>query len=298
MSGLGRGFRVGHWSDAGALTGCTVVLPPPGNVASCDVRGSSPGSRELELLAPNRRLTEIHAVVLTGGSAFGLAAATGVVEWLERRGIGYRTPVATVPIVPAAVIFDLAAGSAGARPGPADGAAACDVASETLVASGRVGVGTGATVGKWAGRDHAAPGGVGIARVEESGLVVSALAVANSVGDVVAADGSVIAGTTHPAPAYRPPLPADAELPQSTVLAVVATDATLAKADARWLAARGSDGITTAIRPAHTRYDGDVVFAIAAGARPTSPRDLDVLGYLATRAVAGALRASVGARPI
>ena len=296
MSALGLGFRVGHWTDAKRLTGCTVVLPPPGNVASCDVRGSSPGSRELELLAPERRLTEVHAVLLTGGSAFGLAAATGVVEWLERRAVGYRTSVATVPIVPAAVIFDLAEGSPAARPGAAEGAAACDAASETLVATGRVGVGSGATVGKWAGREHAVPGGVGIARAEEAGLAVSALAVANSVGDVVAPDGAVIAGTRHPTPTHRPPFPESAEVPQNTVLAVVATDASLGKTDVRWLAARGSDGIATAIRPAHTRYDGDVVFAIAAGARPTSPPDLDVLGYLATRAVAAALRAAVGRR--
>ncbi|HVL64023.1 MAG TPA: P1 family peptidase, partial [Actinomycetota bacterium] len=142
------GFRVGHWTDAAAMTGCTVVLPPRGNVASCDVRGSSPGSRELTLLDLDRRLTEIHAVVLCGGSAFGLAAATGVVAWLEEHGVGYETPVATVPIVPAAVVFDLGAGRPDRRPDERAGRAACEDANESGIATGRVGAGTGATVGK------------------------------------------------------------------------------------------------------------------------------------------------------
>ncbi|MDQ3964340.1 MAG: P1 family peptidase, partial [Actinomycetota bacterium] len=158
---LGFGFKVGHWTDADAATGCTVIIPPRGNVAACEIRGSSPGSREIAQLDNDRRLTEIHGLLLTGGSAFGLAAAHGVVEWLEERGIGYETPIATVPIVPAAVVFDLGVGRSDVRPGPENGRAACEAATDGPVAVGRVGAGTGATVGKWAGREHSAPGGVG-----------------------------------------------------------------------------------------------------------------------------------------
>ncbi len=285
------GYKVGHWTDPAAQTGCTVVLPPAGNVTSCDIRGSSPSSRETELLHPDRKLTEVHAVLLTGGSAFGLAAAQGVVEWLAERGIGYRTPVTSVPIVPAAVIFDLGSGDPATRPGPAAGRAACDAASEESEV-GRVGAGAGATVGKWAGFDHRVPGGLGIAQVEDGGLRVSAIAVVNAVGDVIGSDGSVIAGTTAPRPRYQAPAPAP-DLPTSTVLALVAVKANLDKRDVRFLACRGSDGITVAIRPAHTRYDGDVVFATAAPGEPATPAQLDVLGHLATQAVAAAVRNAV-----
>ncbi|MFN2489974.1 MAG: P1 family peptidase [Actinomycetota bacterium] len=342
------GWRIGHWSDEAAATGCTVLLPPRGNVASCDVRGSSPSSRELELLHPDRRLTEIHGIVLTGGSAFGLAAADGVVHWLADRDIGYQTGVARVPIVPAAVIFDLGCGSSDVRPGPEEGAAACDALAAEAIPTGRVGAGTGATVGKWAGVEHASPGGLGIALGRSGRSVVAALAVVNPVGDVIAEDGSVLAGTRSPDPRPRAPLAQDessgavvpgngggssagavsedaggslggavsgdagppggavsgdagspgADMPgggtvaRSTVLAVVATDARLDKRDARWLASRGSDGITISVRPAHTRYDGDVVFAVAAAGR-AGGAELDDLGRAATDAVAAAVRAAV-----
>lgn len=291
---LGFGFKVGHWTDTSGETGCTVVLPPAGNVTSCDIRGSSPSSRETEHLHPDRKLTEVHAILLTGGSAFGLAAAQGVVEWLAQRGIGYQTAVTTVPIVPAAVIFDLGSGDPSARPGPEAGRAACDAAAESAQI-GSVGAGAGATVGKWAGFEHRSKGGLGIGRVERDGLEVSALAVVNAVGDVIAADGSVLAGTTTLDPSYSAPPRWQAEMPINTVLAVVATRASLDKRDARFLASRGSDGITVSVRPAHTRYDGDVVFACAApGSETTSPGELDVLGHLATEAVAEAVRAAVG----
>jgi L-aminopeptidase/D-esterase-like protein len=291
---LGFGFRVGHWTDDDAHTGCTVILPPSGNVTSCDIRGSSPGSRELEQLHPDRRLTEVHAVLLTGGSAFGLAAASGVVDFLEDHDIGYDTTIAKVPIVPAAVIFDLGAGRADARPGPTEGRAACEAASEGPIPTGRVGVGAGATVGKWTGREHAVPGGFGMAAVEERGQRVAALAVANAVGDVIAADGTVLAGSTGPDAELRPPLPEEQDVPTNTVLALVALQANIDKRDARWLAARGTDGITISIRPAHTRYDGDVVFAVAAPDVTGAEPDLDALGVLATAAVAEAVRNAVG----
>lgn len=292
--GLGPGWKVGHWTNAEARTGCTVLLPPPGNVCSCDVRGSSPSSRELTLLDLDRRLTEVHGILLTGGSAFGLAAAEGVVSWLEERGIGYETPVARVPIVPAAVVFDLGAGSADVRPGRSEGRAACEEAAEGRPATGLVGVGTGATVGKWAGREHGVAGGFGFGEAEEAGVRAAAVAVVNSVGDVLADDGTVIAGTTAPEGARKPPSEERSPLPANTVLALVAVEGAFDKREVRWLASRGSDGITVAVRPAHTRYDGDVVFGVAAPASPGSkPADLDVLGPLATAAVAAAVRDAV-----
>jgi L-aminopeptidase/D-esterase-like protein len=292
MSQLGWGFKVGHFTDPDGRTGCTVILPPPGNVASCDIPGSSPGSREIESLHPDKRLTEIHGLLLTGGSAFGLAAAEGVVDWLAEHDIGYRTPVATIPIVPAAVVFDLGAGSAEARPGRDEGRSACEDARSENIATGRVGAGTGCTVGKWAGRDHLVPGGLGIATVEEQGHAVSALAVVNAVGDVLAEDGTVLAGTTNPDPVYM--APGSQEFTSNTVLVALVTQARLDKRDVRFLAARGSDGITVTVAPAHTRYDGDAVFAIAAPPPDDGPPpNLDILGFLATKAVAQAIRNGV-----
>lgn len=291
MESLGFGFKVGHWTDAAAKTGCTVVLPPLGNVSSVDIRGSSPSSRELAHLDPERKLTEVHGILLTGGSAFGLAAADGVVQWLAERDIGYRTLVAAVPIVPAAVILDLGFGDASVRPGSAAGRAACDDAREFGIATGRVGVGVGATVGKWAGFEFLSPGGIGIGAASRDGESVSAIAVVNAVGDVLAEDGSVVAGTTAPDPHYIG-VPGST-LPQNTVLAVVVMQANLEKRDVRFLAARGSDGVTQTIRPAHTRYDGDVVFACSAPDPSGRVPNLDVLGHLATEAVADAVRNAV-----
>ncbi len=292
MSSLLAGFKVGHFTDEDAATGCTVVLPPPGNVSSCDVRGSSPSSRELELLHLDRRLEEVHAVLLTGGSAFGLAAADGVVRWLAERGIGYRTAAAVVPIVPAAVIFDLQPGKT-SPPGAAAGRAACEAASEEDVATGLVGAGRGATVGKWSGRQHSSEGGFGLAHAVSGDHRVGAVAVVNPVGDVISSEGEVIAGTTAAQPRLTGPGPDEEEFPANTVLAVLATTASLDKRAVRWLAARGSDGVTVSVRPAHTRYDGDVTFASAAPSRADFPADLNVLGRLATEAVANAVRQAV-----
>lgn len=291
-AGLGFGFKVGHWSDREAMTGCTVVLTPAGNVTSCDIRGSSPGSRELAVLDLDRKLTEVHAILLTGGSAFGLAAADGVVQWLAERDIGYRSRVTPVPIVVAAVVFDLGVGRSDVRPGPHAGRAACDAARTTEFETGLVGAGTGATVGKWAGPESGVPGGIGVAHARAAGSSVSALAVVNSVGDIIGEDGSVLAGSSSVEGRLQAPTGLEpVEAPANTVLAVLCTQATIDKADARWLAARGSDGITVSVRPAHTRYDGDVVFASAApgGDEP----DLDLLGTLATQAVAEAVRNAV-----
>ena len=299
MTGFLDGFKVGHHTDEVNRTGCTVVLPPPGNVTSVDVRGSSPASRELILLDLERKLTEVHAVVLTGGSAFGLAAADGVVGWLAERDVGYDTMVARVPIVPAAVIFDLGSGNPDVRPGPHEGRAACDAATFSNIATGAVGAGTGATVGKWAGREDAVRGGLGIGRAEAGGMTVAALAVVNAVGDVVDADGRSIAGSSFDERQPRAPRApgADDAGPVNTVLALVATHAHLDKREVKWLAGRGSDGVTTSVRPAHTRYDGDVCFAVAAPSRKEAVEtNLDLLGVLATQAVAAAVRDAVRSR--
>ena len=295
-SELSPGFLAGHWTAPGSQTGCTVILPPSGNVTSYDVRGSSPGSRELTPLDLERQRTEIHGLLFSGGSAFGLAAADGVMRWLEERGRGFRTSIATIPIVPAAVIFDPAAGDAASRPGPEAGYQACEAAAATI-ATGRVGAGAGATAGKWAGHEFFVQGGLGVAAANDADLEVRALAVANPFGDVVDADGTVIAGTANPSPSFQAP-PAEPELGWNTVLVVVTTIAALAKADVRFLAARASDGITRAVRPAHTRYDGDIAFAIAAPDGPgrvASSADLDRLAALATEASAKAIRAAVRA---
>lgn len=287
---LGPGFRVGHWTDTEARTGCTVILPPRGNVTSCDVRGSSPATRELISLHPSRRLTETHAIVLTGGSAFGLAAADGVMGCLESEGIGFETPFAVIPIVPTAGIFDLMQGLSDVRPGPDEGRAACAAASGSFE-TGRVGAGTGATVGKWAGLEFASPGGLGAARVDDTGHTVHALAVVNAAGDIIGEDGLVIAGTraSHPELAQHETFADHARA--HTVLAVVTVEGALEKQEVAWLAARASDGVTVSVRPAHTRFDGDVAFALAVPG--SSPADVDVLGPLVTRAVAAAIRAAV-----
>jgi L-aminopeptidase/D-esterase-like protein len=297
------GVRVGHWTDARARTGCTVVLlPPDGAVAGVDVRGSAPGTRETDLLRPGMLVERVHAVCLCGGSAFGLAAADGVMRYLRDRGVGL--PVAgpvRVPIVPAAVIFDLVTGEPEA-PGPDQGFAACEDAelASGPPAEGRVGAGTGATVGKLLGLESSSPGGVGTASVRlPGGAVVGALAVANAVGDVYGRDGRLLTGARDPEGALvdarrvllergrpRQPPPPGA----STTIAVVATDAALDKAGCRKLAEQAQDGLALAVRPAHTMYDGDTVFALSTG---TEPADLTSLGLAAAEAMWRAIERAV-----
>ena len=274
------GIRVGHWTDAEARTGCTVILlPEAGAVAGVDVRGSAPGTRETDLLRPGMLVERAHAICLCGGSAFGLAAADGVMRYLRERGAGFPTGALPVPIVPAAVIFDLATGAA-AWPGPDEGYAACMEAGGAAgpVPEGRVGAGTGATVGKLLGAERSCPGGVGTAAVRlPDGSVVGALAVVNALGDVYGHDGRVLAGARGPdgtfASAVRVlleegPPNRHAGPPRAganTTLAVVATDAALDRAQCRKLAELAQDGLALAIRPAHTMFDGDTVFAVSTG---------------------------------
>jgi L-aminopeptidase/D-esterase-like protein len=297
-------LAVGHWSDPVGLTGCTVVLPPPGNVASCSVRGGGPGTRETDLLHPQAHLRSVSAVLLTGGSAFGLAAAQGVVDWCERAGIGYDRFGRPIPIVPGAVLFDLAVGDWDARPGPAAGEAACAAASTEDGPMGNVGAGMGATVGKTAGPANMMKGGLGYAIRELGEVTVGALVAVNAGGDVLAEDGSVLAGARVPGggrAAIRARLAepeAGAVLPEpvppggSTTLGVVVTNTDLDKSEVFRVAVQAHDGMARAVDPVHTTYDGDTVFAISV---PRVSASMDLVAVLAEEALAGAIRAAVRA---
>jgi L-aminopeptidase/D-esterase-like protein len=276
---LPDGFVVGHWTDREAATGCTVVLPPPeGATAAADVRGGGPGTRELDLLDPLANPNRIHAVLLTGGSAFGLAAADGVVRWLESAGRGYETPGGLVPLVPAAVVYDLMSGDPSRRPGPAEGEAACERAVEEPEL-GSVGAGTGAAVGKLRGREFAVKGGVGLsAQHLPQGAKLTALAVVNAVGDVIAEDGTVLAGARGDDGSFigttqqlrtrliEPPQYRRGEPTENTTLVCLATDAALSKTDCGIVAKMAHAGMARAVDPVHSAADGDVVFALASGA--------------------------------
>ncbi len=294
------GVRVGHWTDVEARTGCTVVLlPEEGAVTSVDVRGAAPGTRETDLLSPGNRVPVAHALVLTGGSAFGLATADGVMGWLDERGVGWETPAGRVPIVGAAVLYDLATGRADVRPDAAAGrAAAQDALDGRPAAQGRVGAGTGATVGKLV--EGGVPGGLGSAALRlPSGHVVGALAAVNAVGDVVDVDGSVLAGpgtVEHvlSGAALGPPPQAG----QNTTLAVVATDLPLTKQVAHRTAVVAHDGMARAIQPVHTPFDGDTVFVCSTGAASAAPPEPDAFDLLrlevaAAEVLARAIRAAV-----
>jgi L-aminopeptidase/D-esterase-like protein len=282
---LAPGFPVGHWT--GAHTGVTVVLCPPDTVGSGEVRGGAPATRETELLDPARTVLHVDAVVLSGGSAFGLAAADGVMTWLEEQGRGFPTRAGPVPIVPAAAIFDLVEGQR-ERPGAAEGRAAAAAAGRGReIAVGRVGAGRGATVGKWRGPEHAVDGGLGVAVASVDAATVGAIAVVNAIGDVIDADGSVLAGST--APPGTAPFP-DEPYGEATTLVVVATDARCTKAECHLLAQSGHLGIAHAVRPSHTRHDGDLVVAVAAGDREVH---LDRLRIAVADAVADAVRGAV-----
>lgn len=256
-----EGIRVGHWSDESALTGCTVALPPQGTVASCEVRGGAPGTRGTDMLQPGTLLEEAHAIVLTGGSAFGLASAGGVERYLEERGIGSEIGPVVVPSVAAAVIFDLGVGDPTRRPGAEEGYAAC-VAASTDVREGRVGAGTGATVAKLWGPTRGVPGGLGTWAVSDGDLIVGALFAVNAVGEIVDEDGSVLAGPRLEPGERREDL-IERMRAGNTTIGVVATNAILSKPDVRRLAELANDAVDGAVRPAHTLFDGDAVFTLA-----------------------------------
>lgn len=278
------GVRVGHWTDPVARTGCTVVVLPEPNVVAAEIRGAAPGSRETALLEPGMRVEQVQAILLTGGSAFGLAAADGVMRALASEGRGHPTPAGPVPIVPAAVVFDLLVGDGSIRPGPAEGETAYRAAGDGPVEMGRVGAGCGCTVGNW--RGVVAPGGLGSALERREDFAVGALAVVNAVGDVFTLEGTPLTG----GPAV-PVVPAALLRPgEATTLAVVATDARLGRAELGRVAVRGQDALAACLRPAHTRFDGDAVFAVSAGG---AVADVDLVAEAAFAAVGRAIEAAV-----
>ena len=285
------GIKVGHATDAAARTGCTVVLYPAGATAGVDVRGAAPGTRETEALRPGRLVQKAHAVLLTGGSAFGLDAAGGVVQYLEERGIGFPAGAVRVPIVPAAVIFDLGVGDAKVRPDREMGYQACLNATDTPVTMGAVGAGTGTTVGKAPGGTSSS-GGVGSACVRlDSGLVVAAIVVVNALGNVVhPRTGEILAGGKENGDFVDiTERLLDANLVQgtNTTIGVVATNATLTPAEIHRIAEMAHDGMARAIRPSHTMFDGDTLFSLATGAHTES--SMNTVGILAAEVVAAAI---------
>ncbi|MDR0275232.1 MAG: P1 family peptidase [Burkholderiaceae bacterium] len=307
------GIEVGHHTLAARPTGCTAVIARLGAIGGVDVRGAAPGTRETDLLAPANLVERVHAVLLAGGSAWGLDAAGGVMRWLEEQGIGLpvgQAPGQRVPIVPAAVLFDLHLGDARIRPGSQDGHAACQAASRQTVPQGCVGAGAGATVGKMFGLAHAMKGGIGSAALTLKGVTVGALVAVNAVGDVCdpasgvtlagarTQDGAALRHTTRALLDGEPPLAILAG--SNTTIGVIATDAPLTKAQAQRLATAGHDGLARAIAPVHTMSDGDTLFALSTGLAAHPGPGLNVLTTLAAEAVAraccNAARAAQGLR--
>lgn len=294
------GVRVGHWTDTAAGTGCTVVIPPPASIGAVDVRGGGASARETELLAPLAGDREITALLLTGGSAFGLAAADGVMRWCEEQGRGMETPGGRVPIVPAAVIYDLGITANRRRPGADSGYAACAAATDAGHDVGSVGAGTGATVGKLNGQRGWCKGGLGAASATLlDGATVAVLAVVNAFGDVIGEDGQVIAGAWDPdlgfVHASRHVLVAAPEHPrltqgQHTTLVCVATDAALTKTETGQVARMAQAGIARAVSPVNTPLDGDAAFCVATGSRASSAF---VVGVVAADLAAEAVRDAV-----
>ncbi len=307
------GILVGHAHDATSLTGVSVVRAMGRAVAGVDVRGGAPGTRETDLLNPMASVQQVHAIALCGGSAFGLAAASGVMERLREEGIGFPAGPALVPIVPAAVIFDLGLGPADRYPDAAMGYAACATAGPTAP-EGCVGVGMGASVGKILGMTAAMKSGIGTwSEALPDGTMVGALVVVNAWGDVYDEQGALLAGVRDPAngnllntmallrrpstlPAFGDTRRDDASL-TNTTLAVVATDAQLSKAEANRLALMAHDGLARAIRPVHTPYDGDTVFALATGRRP-APNLIQLGSILAEVTATAVVRAVRAATPM
>jgi len=284
------GIRIGHWTDAEARTGCTVVLAPDdGAVAGVDVRGSAPGTRETDLLRPTALVERVHAICLAGGSAFGLAAADGVMTRLAERGIGFATGIRPVPIVPAAILFDLAVGDPMAYP-DADAGHAATVAAEANDGplEGRVGAGTGATVAKLGGPGSGRPGGIGTAGRRVGEHMIGALVVNNALGDVIGRDGRTLAASEASA--------AGTPSAGNTTLVVVATDAPLDRAQCRTLAEQCHDALARGIRPVHTLWDGDVAFALSTGdGSRAAPELAFAVSRAADDAIAEAIERSVTA---
>lgn len=292
------GIQVGHWTNLDAATGCTVILCPEGAVAGVDVRGGAPGTRETDLLNPTCMVDKVHAIYLGGGSAYGLAGADGVMRWLEEHGHGFDVMVAKVPIVPGAILFDLALGNANVRPDAASGYAACEAATSDPVREGSIGAGTGATVGKILGFPNAMKGGVGTACRRIGDKLIAALVAVNAAGDIIDPQtGAIVAGARIPNGAGF--ADASAVLSQTlqqssqswgqrtnTTLAVVATNIALNTMGATKVAQMAHDGLARAIRPVHTMMDGDIVFALSIG---EERGDAGLVGAVAAEVLAEAV---------
>jgi L-aminopeptidase/D-esterase-like protein len=293
------GVKVGHFTRTERPTGCTVILTEAGATAGVDVRGGAPGTRETDLLNPLNLVQQVHAVVLAGGSAFGLDSASGVMRWLEERNIGFETRAAKVPIVPAAILYDLGSGDAKIRPTADCGYRAAEAATTAPVVQGNVGAGAGATVGKLAGTDRAMKAGLGSAAIRhENGLVVAAIVAVNAAGDIIdPKTGRVVAGVrtadgkglADARAIIRSGVSPTAGAPgEHTTIGVVATNATLTKVEATKIAQMAHDGYARAINPVHTLSDGDTIFALATG-RWKGRADTSLIGALAADAMAEAV---------
>ena len=297
------GLEAGHYTDRDNATGCTVIICRQGAVGGVDVRGGSPGTRETDLLRPGHRVDRVHAVVLSGGSAFGLDAASGVVAYLAEQGVGFRVGPALVPIVPAAILFDLGLVSSEVRPGPEEGRDACLAAGTGPVEEGSVGAGTGATIAKARGMDGAIKAGVGSASLTlPDGAVVAALVAVNAYGGVYDyRSGQLVAGPRRetgggfhdPVALLLQGIAGESETPfGNTTIGVVATDASLTREEANHLATLSHDGLALTIRPCHTMGDGDTMFALATGRR-TESAELIALGAAAVEVTARAVLRAV-----
>ncbi len=285
-------FKIGHYTDLEHGTGCTVIICPEGTRASAYARGAAPGTREYALLSPIRKVDEIHALLFTGGSAFGLDAAAGVMCYLAERNIGYATPYGVIPIVPAAVIYDLYTIDSRIHPTAENAYQACRTAESDNFDQGNIGAGTGATVGKWAGIEHQMKGGLGFNKIRFKEAHVAALAVVNPVGDVVDENGKIVAGAQSALNflaedsatiRWNPP---EVDFGENTILVALMTDVHLTKTQLYYLAERAHNGIVRAVVPAHTSLDGDIVFALSNGEKEF---DLDVLSEIAVEATRQAI---------
>ena len=293
------GIKVGHYTDRQAATGCSVILCQAGAVAGVDVRGSAPGTRETDLLNPLHLVDEAHAILISGGSAFGLDAAGGVMRYLEEQGCGYDTGVTRVPIVPSAILFDLSIGDAGVRPGIEEGYKACLAAHSGKIVEGTVGAGTGARVGKALGADRAVKSGIGTASQQfGDGIIVGAIVAVNAFGDVVDYEtGRIIAGPRRidsngflsTSEILKSGQGIRAFVPTSTTIGVIATNARLSKTQATKVAQMAHDGLARVIRPVHTMYDGDVIFVLSVGKDSRKQADVTTVGTVAAEIVAQAV---------
>ncbi len=281
------GISVGHYTDASARTGCTVIVLPEPSIIAGEVRGAAPATREFGLLGAGMTVEQAHAILITGGSAYGLAAADGVMSELEAAGRGYSTKAAVVPIVPTAGLYDLAVGDATIRPTAQNGTEAFRAATADPVLQGLVGAGTGATCAKW--RGEKVPGGLGSAAVRAGDATVAALVAVNALGDAFSLEGDSLTGGPHiPGPLANPPTPSE-----NTTLAVVATDAQLTRAELGRLLVRAHDAYGACLRPAHTSFDGDICFAVSAGDIIEPVHNLAEAAFEAIgRAIANAISAS------